>query len=368
MIDYFRNHKYRPRKPWWEFSLSKQEQARCLSYIAGKPDAVSERFAALKLTEKELHKHTMIETIPFSLAHYRNRQEFFSAKRIVTRILRSEGEKKLHCFPSRCQLKSCQNQSKEEFTMNDMIKLMKQHRSYRSFQPKPLPDKYLEEIVAAAQSAPSWINGQQVSIICVREQKRKAKLAELAGHQAHVEQAPVFLVFCADFHRASLAGKKHDTSLEALEQVDALLVGATDVGLAMSNTITACESLQLGTVPIGGIRKNSLAVVDLLELPKYVFPVAGLCIGYPMTDPGQKPRLPASTVLHHERYEPVDQHALNDYDQTIRTAQGNHSGVKSTTWTERVASFYEKPYYDNIANMLKQQGFHCKDICGTHDE
>lgn len=92
--------------------------------------------------------------------------------------------------------------------MNDMIKLMKQHRSYRSFQPKPLPDKYLEEIVAAAQSAPSWINGQQVSIICVREQKRKAKLAELAGHQAHVEQAPVFLVFCADFHRASLAGKK----------------------------------------------------------------------------------------------------------------------------------------------------------------
>lgn len=80
MIDYFRNHKYRPRKPWWEFSLSKQEQARCLSYIAGKPDAVSERFAALKLTEKELHKHTMIETIPFSLAHYRNRQEFFFSK------------------------------------------------------------------------------------------------------------------------------------------------------------------------------------------------------------------------------------------------------------------------------------------------
>jgi len=47
----------------------------------------------------------------------------------------------------------------------------------------------------------------------------------------------------------------------------------------------------LGAVCIGGIRQTSLSVVKELELPKYVIPLIGLCIGYPDDDPGIKPRL-----------------------------------------------------------------------------
>jgi anaerobic magnesium-protoporphyrin IX monomethyl ester cyclase len=67
MVDYFENHKHKPRKTWWEFSMSKHEQSRFLMILAEAPTLVSPSFAALNLKEKELHKHTMIEKLPFHL-------------------------------------------------------------------------------------------------------------------------------------------------------------------------------------------------------------------------------------------------------------------------------------------------------------
>jgi len=67
MIDFFENHKHKPRKTWWDFSLSKQEQAKFLTLLADHPSVMSENFASLALTEKELHKHTMIEMLPFHI-------------------------------------------------------------------------------------------------------------------------------------------------------------------------------------------------------------------------------------------------------------------------------------------------------------
>ncbi|WP_227936774.1 B12-binding domain-containing radical SAM protein [Alkalihalobacillus deserti] len=67
MVDFFENHKHKPRKTWWDFSLSKQEQSRFLMILAEQPRLISLDFETLSLTEKELHKHTMIETVPFQL-------------------------------------------------------------------------------------------------------------------------------------------------------------------------------------------------------------------------------------------------------------------------------------------------------------
>ncbi|MRX73024.1 NADPH-dependent oxidoreductase [Bacillus lacus] len=241
--------------------------------------------------------------------------------------------------------------------MNNIIQMISNHRSFRSYTDQPVEEAYLHSIIDSAQSAPSWINGQQVSIIAVKNTRKKWQLAELCGNQAHIEQAPIFLIFCADFYRSKLAGEMEGIpQLEALDDVDALLVGATDVGLAMGNAITAAESFGLGTVPIGGIRRNPLEVIDLLKLPEYVIPIAGLCIGYPAENPGQKPRLPREAVYHEEQYDSSNTklHLFN-YNHTMQERLG-------TSWTARVASFYEKPYYDHIADMLQQQGYSCKNI------
>ncbi|ERN52744.1 B12-binding domain-containing radical SAM protein [Alkalihalophilus marmarensis] len=70
MIDYFKNHKHKPRKTWWGFSLPKEQQSAILRRLAEAPEQVNEEFSSLKLNEKELHKHTMIEVLPFSLKSY----------------------------------------------------------------------------------------------------------------------------------------------------------------------------------------------------------------------------------------------------------------------------------------------------------
>ncbi|MEB1806171.1 MAG: oxygen-insensitive NADPH nitroreductase [Bacillaceae bacterium] len=247
--------------------------------------------------------------------------------------------------------------------MNQVIETIKNHRSIRSYTNEPVSEDHLLTIVEAAQAAPSWINGQQVSIVAVKEDQTKKKLTELVGNQKYVDEAPVFFIFCADFYRASLAAEKEGTSFVIEEEVDSLLVGATDVGLAMGNAIAATESLGLGCVPIGGVRRHSLEVIKLLNLPKYVIPISGLCIGYAAEDPGQKPRFQKEAVYHKETYNPNLKDILDTYDQQMEQYTGERTNGKMTSnWSTRVASFYSKPYYDNIAEMLKQQGFTCKNI------
>ncbi|MCM3628854.1 B12-binding domain-containing radical SAM protein [Paenibacillus glycanilyticus] len=68
--DYFLNHNYKPRKTWWEFTMDKAVWSGWMRRLTERPEDVSEGFAALGLNEKELHKHTVIEMIPFDLEHY----------------------------------------------------------------------------------------------------------------------------------------------------------------------------------------------------------------------------------------------------------------------------------------------------------
>jgi anaerobic magnesium-protoporphyrin IX monomethyl ester cyclase len=79
-LDYFLNHKYKPRKIWWPFSLDKTGQAAHMKHIAEHPNEVSAGFDALQLSEKELHKHAVIEVIPFDLELYLHKGEVDQSK------------------------------------------------------------------------------------------------------------------------------------------------------------------------------------------------------------------------------------------------------------------------------------------------
>lgn len=82
-LDYFLQHKYKPRKVWWSFEHDKSAQAELLRAFAERPEAVSADFAALQLTERELHKHAVVELLPFDLQgllqHGELRQDMDSA-------------------------------------------------------------------------------------------------------------------------------------------------------------------------------------------------------------------------------------------------------------------------------------------------
>jgi anaerobic magnesium-protoporphyrin IX monomethyl ester cyclase len=64
-LDYLRHHKHRPRKPWWDERLSKQELTELYRMIAEQPARFGDSFASLGLSEKEANKHMIVEPICF---------------------------------------------------------------------------------------------------------------------------------------------------------------------------------------------------------------------------------------------------------------------------------------------------------------
>ncbi|GBF12429.1 B12-binding domain-containing radical SAM protein [Tepidibacillus sp. HK-1] len=56
-LDYFLNFNHKPRKTWWEFTLTKKEQKEMMKDL----------MEDLNLSENELHKHFMIEVVPIDI-------------------------------------------------------------------------------------------------------------------------------------------------------------------------------------------------------------------------------------------------------------------------------------------------------------
>lgn len=65
--DYLASMKYKPRKPWWELSSDKKQRSDLYREIIKNPGALGQEFMNLKLNEKDLYKHTLLEDITINL-------------------------------------------------------------------------------------------------------------------------------------------------------------------------------------------------------------------------------------------------------------------------------------------------------------
>ena len=92
----------------------------------------------------------------------------------------------------------------------DTMECLLGRRTCRRFKPDPIDDKVFEQIISAAQCAATSSFFQACTVIRVRKPDTRAALAEIAGGQAYVADAPVFCVFCADLKRADLCCTMHD--------------------------------------------------------------------------------------------------------------------------------------------------------------
>lgn len=250
---------------------------------------------------------------------------------------------------------------------NETLDTLLAHRSVRAYLPDPLPEGTLELLVAAAQSAPSSSNLQPWSVVVVEDPARKARLAALAGHQKHIVQAPVFLLWLVDLHRLEALGRARSVPSGALDYLELFLLGAIDTALAAQNAVVALESLGLGAVYTGGIRNQPAEVAAELGLPPKVFALFGLAIGHP--DPAApasvKPRLPQQAVLFREQYgEPeATTVALAAYDQRLRSFQ-REQGLPERDWTEQASQRVRGPEAlagrDVLHEVLRGLGFGLK--------
>ena len=228
-------------------------------------------------------------------------------------------------------------QSAREFSA--VMQALLAHRTVRAYLPDPLPPGTFEALVAAAQSAPSSSNLQLWSVIAVEDAGRKAVFAEVAGGQAHIEQAPLFLVWIADLARADRVAQRRGRTMEGCDYLESFVVAAIDAALAAQNAVTAAESLGLGTCYIGAMRNDPERVAKELGLPPRAMAVFGMCVG--REDPARasavKPRLPQQAVAFRERYAPHPQEddLIARYDATL-SAFSRAQGMGDVDWTGRL--------------------------------
>lgn len=242
--------------------------------------------------------------------------------------------------------------------MNETIKIIQNHRSIRSFLDKDIDNEIINEILKASQSMPTSINGQQTSAIVIRDKEKKAKIAHLAGDQKWIEDAPVFIVFLLDFYKTKLGADKNNINQVIHESIEGTLVGAFDSGLSMGAAMISAESLGLGIVPIGGIRNNPEELIELLELPKYTYPLAGLAIGYPKDNSHKKPRLPFNTFRHDEKYNTEGlKEAIDEYDETMEKYLKEVGREKEVNWSVNTSNVYKYVYFPKVYPTIKKQGF-----------
>ena len=242
--------------------------------------------------------------------------------------------------------------------MNQVIRLLQSHRSIRKFTGQKIEQAVVDELVRAGQAAPTSSFIQACTVMQVNDKDNREKLAEYAGNQAYVVEAPVFLVFCADMARHRLVCRMQQT--EMLSGYTAQFVTATvDCALFAQNVLTSAESLGLGGVLIGGIRNQIEQVADLLELPELVYPVFGLCLGYPDQNPEVKPRLPLSVVLKQDRYDDSgNQEVISEYDREVETYYRTRSGgTKEMTWSQQMAGLLRKESRPHMLGFLQKKGF-----------
>lgn len=247
------------------------------------------------------------------------------------------------------------------------IEQIYRHASVRSYRPDPLPVEMVEQIVAAGQRASTSSNLQTYTVVAVTDRQKRMRLAELCGEQAFIAEAPVFLAWCADLSRleriSQARGYQQDTSY-----LESFLVAAMDASIAMQTAALAAESMGLGMCYIGAIRNRPDEVIELLRLPRLVFPVAGMTLGWPSREPRTRPRLPLDAMLHWERYDVSgEEEAVRAYDQAMvetgiyRGRQvpvpGVEGQVEDYGWTEHSARRVSRATRTGLRRVLEDQGF-----------
>ena len=242
--------------------------------------------------------------------------------------------------------------------MSQTIQTQMRHRSIRKFTDKPLPDGLLGELVEAGQAAASSSFLQGVTVIHVSDTQKRQTLREVAGGQSYVEEAPAFLVFCADLSRPMRCCRMHGgTPSEGI--TEQFIIATVDAALYAQNLVVAAESRGLGICYIGALRNDPETVSRTLALPDHVYAVFGLCLGYPDQDPEVKPRLPLSVMFKKDVYDADgESEAIAAYDEEMRAYYAARSqNQKAQGWSEQMAGLLGRESRLHMLPFLRSKGF-----------
>jgi len=256
----------------------------------------------------------------------------------------------------------------EDWPGLDELTRMAEHRSHRKFEGRPVEAALLQLLFACAFSAPSKSDLQQADVVHVADRARIKSIADGIPDMPWIANAPVFLVFCGNNRRIRSIGEWRGKPF-ANEHLDHFMNAAVDAGIVMTSFIRAAEAVGLGCCPISAVRNRPEATSRLLELPAGVFPVAGLCVGYPAEEGRITPRLSLPVTVHTDRYDESGvKEKIEAYDRRRdavlpyrRQRNPERFGTAAFYgWSEDKARQYAVPERADFGAFIRKQGFSLK--------
>jgi nitroreductase len=231
---------------------------------------------------------------------------------------------------------------KEIFMENPVIQTMLDHRSVRKYTGQKPSDETIQAIVRAGQQAPFASQLYSVDLY------KLERFMQLRGWQVVT----------------------NDLSL--------LFFGIQDAAYMAQNMVVAGESLGLFSCFLGSPPYVADKITRDFKLPRRVFPLVGLVMGYPAEKFPPRPRYPLSFTLFEDQYPEFTDEQVKEAMQVmdegylaqgyyvrqkakIRLEKGREETFtyKDYSWTEHISrkwgQWYESP--SELLEQLRKRGF-----------
>ena len=179
---------------------------------------------------------------------------------------------------------------------------IRNRKTIRKYSDKIVSDELLNKLLEEAEHTPTMGNLQLYSVVVTRSKNGKEALAPAHFNQPMVTGAPVVLTICADFRRTSTWAENRK-AIPGYNNFLSFINASADALLYTQSFCNLAEDKGLGTCYLGTTVYMPQMIIDALKLPKLVFPIATITLGWPAEEPNISDRLPIEAIIHYEHYE-----------------------------------------------------------------
>ena len=237
-------------------------------------------------------------------------------------------------------------------------------RTIRHYSDRPVTDLLLNRLMEEAARTQTMGNLQLYSVIVTRSQEMKERLAPAHFNQPMVKEAPVVLTVCADFNRTSQWARCRK-AMPGYDNFLSFINAATDALLYTQTLCNLMDEEGLGYCYLGTTVYMPKQIIDVLQLPKLVMPVATLTVGWPAEEPPLSDRLPRESFVHSETYKDYSPQDIDTYytpkeqlEENRHFVEINHKETLAQVFTDlRYTKKDNEAMSETLLDTLRQQGF-----------
>lgn len=244
------------------------------------------------------------------------------------------------------------------------MKNLETRRSIRKYSDRDVTDELLNNLLEQALRTQTMGNLQLYSVVVTRDKEKKQQLAPAHFNQPMVTGAPVVLTFCADFRRTTQWARCRKAD-PGYDNFLSFINAATDALLYAQTFCCLADEVGLGYCYLGTTVYQPMSIIETLQLPQLVMPVATITLGWPDECPALSDRLPLDAIIHQETYRDYTPERIDQFYTPKEQLPENQEFVRINQKETLAQVFTDIRYtrHDNEAlsatllDALRHQGF-----------